>query len=374
MLDSRHIVFAAALLLAFGLSLVLTSLARNLALRLGLLDHPGERKMHQSPVPVGGGVAIFISFILVLASAILVLRALNGSYWLTYALWADLGYQANVKVVGLVAGASLIFILGVIDDRRALRPEAKLFGQIVAALILVLCGMRIELFVLSNYWLSALVTVLWVVTVTNALNFLDNMDGLAGGVSIIAAFSFFLAVQPPGEFLDRLVLMTFAGAVGGFLYHNLKSRIFMGDAGSMFCGFMLASVAIAGTFHVSTNRSPMAVAAPLLALSVPLFDSVTVVLIRWRSGQSIMKGDKRHFSHRLVDLGMTPRQAVGFICLVAAVTGLGAALLSHVGVLGTVIILAQTLGLYLLIVILMVTGKRAIRRTALASRASGERE
>jgi UDP-GlcNAc:undecaprenyl-phosphate GlcNAc-1-phosphate transferase len=135
----------------------------------------------------------------------------------------------------------------------------------------------------------------------------------------------------------------------------------MGDAGAMFCGYILATVALLGTFYTGEGGSRVAVAAPLLALCVPLFDTLSVVYIRWKRGESIMKGDKRHFSHRLVELGMTPRQAVEFIYLVAAVAGLGAALLPQVGTGGTIIILAQTAGLFLLIVLLMQAGARKAR-------------
>ncbi|MFM1919435.1 MAG: hypothetical protein RLZZ303_1069, partial [Candidatus Hydrogenedentota bacterium] len=250
-------------------------------------------------------------------------------------------------------GGVVIFTLGVVDDLMVLTPWVKLFGQIVAAAVLVLSGLRIEMFVFSNLWISAGVTILWVVLLTNSLNFLDNMDGLCAGVSIIACLSFFLCVQTD-DTLVRVILMLLAGAAGGFLYFNLNpARIFMGDAGAMFCGYMLATVTVLGTFHVESTPSRIAVAAPLLALSVPLFDTLSVVYIRWRSGQHIMLGDKRHFSHRLVDLGMSHRQAVEFIYLVAAVVGLGAALLPMLDLGGTLIIIAQTVGVYLLIVLLM---------------------
>ena len=358
-----YFVFAGALGASFVISALLTVLVRRLALRWRFLDLPGERKMHSEPIPLMGGVAICIAFYLVMLGMFAILQSLGllEGASISQRFYSDLGEHGMAKLAGVLAGAFLIFLLGVVDDLKVLSPEVKLVGQIAAAGVLVLSGMRIELFVLSNVWLSALVTILWVVTLTNSLNFLDNMDGLAGGVSVIAAFSFFLSVLPHEQFLVRLVLMVFAGSVAGFLYHNLSpARIFMGDAGAMFCGYILAAVAILGTFHVQ-GTPRVAVAAPLLALSVPLFDICSVVYIRWRNGESIMKGDKRHFSHRLVDLGMSPRQAVEFIFLVAAVTGLGAALLSQVSRTGVLIILAQTLGVYLLIVLLMNGGKNGKR-------------
>jgi UDP-GlcNAc:undecaprenyl-phosphate GlcNAc-1-phosphate transferase len=361
MSNKWYIVFACVLVGTFLFSTLLTEFIRRMALRFGILDHPGERKVHQEPIPLMGGAAIVATFYLMILACLLIPRSLHGfgDIWLAERFLAGLGDDAITKLAGVLAGSFLIFLLGVVDDLKALKPEIKLVGQIAAASVLVLSGMRIELFVLSNVWLSALVTIVWVVLLTNSMNFLDNMDGLAGGVAVIAAFSFFMAVQPHEQLLVRLILIIFAGAVAGFLYHNLNpARIFMGDAGAMFCGYILATVAIMGTFHTVDTPSRIAVTAPLLALSVPLFDTASVVYIRWRRGESIMKGDKRHFSHRLVDLGMTQRQAVEFIYLVAAVTGLGAALLPQAGQGATLIILAQTAGIFLLIVLLMNAGKR----------------
>lgn len=354
------LIYAYALALTFGTSVVLTACMRRVAIRHNLLDRPGAHKKHEEPVPLMGGVAIVASFFLVALTHIAVFRVARwlGAPGLEQGVLDFLGEGTEIKVAGILAGALTVFILGVVDDFKALSPMPKLFGQIGAALMLVASGLRIEAFVLSNFWLSALVTVFWVVMLTNSLNFLDNMDGLCGGVSVIAALSFFLAVHPD-ETLVRLILMVFAGAVGGFLYHNLApARIYMGDAGAMFSGFLLATIGLLGTFHSESTESPIAVAAPLFALAVPLFDTITVVFIRWRAGVPIMKGDHRHFSHRLVRLGMTRSQAVEFIFLVAAVVGLGGALLSQLSAYGTGIIIAQTVGVFLLIVLLMNAGRK----------------
>lgn len=349
------LIYAYVLGASFLLSLAFTALARRLALRFNILDQPGHRKMQQAPVPLMGGVAIVAAFYLVTAGHILVLLLTTrfGAAWIEENLLLFLGDDARVKVAGILAGGLIIFVLGVVDDLAAMTPWVKLVGQIVAASVLVMSGIRLELFVLSEIWLAAPVTIVWVVLMTNSMNFLDNMDGLSGGVTVIACISFFLCVQIEDQ-LVRLLLMILAGSTAGFLYHNINpAKIFMGDAGSMFTGFMLATIALLGTFHVESTPSRIAVAAPVLALSVPLFDTLSVVYLRWRNGQNIMLGDKRHFSHRLVDLGMTPRHAVEFIYLVAGVVGLGAALLPLVNFGGTLIILGQTIGLYLLIVLLM---------------------
>ena len=345
------------------LAAILTALVRRFALRYGILDHPGERKMQTQPVALLGGVAIFGTFYLVIIANFLLVTRVGpfNTDWVAANILDFLGTDVKLKLLGIGAGGLIIFVLGLVDDIVALRPEAKLVGQIVAALVLVASGVRLDLFIPDvlavNGWspyITGGVTMVWVIMMMNAMNFLDNMDGLCGGVSVIAAFSFFLCIVPHGEHFICVLLIVFAGSVAGFLFHNFSpARIYMGDAGAMFCGYVLATVAVLGTFYTEYTPSRVAVAAPLLALSVPLFDTLSVVYIRWRNGESIMKGDKRHFSHRLVDLGMSPRQAVEFIYFVAAVAGLGAAVLPQVGLMGTIIILLQTLGLFCLIVVLM---------------------
>ena len=368
MQQQSYLIYLYALGLSFFLSLVLTHGVRRLALRWGFLDHPGDRSMHCEPVPLMGGVAFVATFYLVILghlAAVLLMRRF-GLAWLGEQLAVVYGVNAYLKLAGVLAGTFLIFILGVVDDLRVLTPWLKLVGQIAAAGVLVMSGIRVELFVLSNVWLSCLVTIFWVVLVTNSMNLLDNMDGLSGGVTVIACFSFFLCLQPHEDVLVRFLLMVLAGSVAGFLYHNLNpARIFMGDAGAMFNGYVLATVAVLGTFHMEASEgilgtpSRIAVAAPILALSVPLFDTLSVVIIRIRQGQSIMLGDKQHFSHRLVELGMSPRQAVAFIFLVAGIVGLGGAMLPVLDLKGTLIVLTQTVGVYLLIVVLMNVGKKA---------------
>ena len=381
-----YLIFAIALLEAFVLSLFMTYGVRRLAIKLDIVDRPGERKMQKVPVPLLGGISIYLSFNLVILAnltALVLARQLDDG-WLNQNVLAFLGDSTIQPLIGIFAGGFLIFLLGIVDDIKALSPEIKLSGQIVAALVLVLSGVRLDFFIgdllnaipltasMSEEWrailqyaVSGTASIFWVVMMTNSMNFLDNMDGLCGGIAIIAALSFFLCVLPQQEYFVCAMLMVFAGAVAGFLYHNLSpASIYMGDAGAMFCGYILATVAVLGTFYSAKGASPITVAAPLLALCVPIFDTVSVVYIRWRKGESIMKGDKRHFSHRLVEMGMSPRHAVDFIFLVAGVIGLGGALLSQVTALGTMIILGQTAGVFLLIVLLM-----NVRRSANTDRA-----
>lgn len=361
-----YLVFAYALGASFVLSLFLTYIIRLLAIRFGIYDAPGERKVHTEPIPLMGGVAIVISFYVVIFGNLGILYQLGrlDVAWLNEQVFQFLGPEHIQKLGGILAGGVIIFIVGLVDDIRALSPRVKLLGQIGAAAVLALSGIVPELFVLRDLPIVAgLITVIWVVAMMNALNFLDNMDGLCGGVAIIAALSYFLCLLPRGYMGDTFVcvlLTVFVGAVAGFLYHNLHpARIFMGDAGSMFCGYILATTAVLASFYTEFSGTRIAVATPLLALSVPIFDTVSVIYIRWRNGDPISKGDKRHLSHRLVDLGMSPRQAVEFIFLLTAVTGLSAALLPSLGYAGTIMITGQVLGVFLLIVLLMNAGKRA---------------
>ncbi|NLF58562.1 MAG: undecaprenyl/decaprenyl-phosphate alpha-N-acetylglucosaminyl 1-phosphate transferase [Candidatus Hydrogenedens sp.] len=347
--------------LSLALSLALTALARRLALRWGVLDHPVGRKIHLEPMPLLGGSAIFLTFYLVVLGHLgaLALSHRFGMGYVERELLGFLGEDGGLKMAGILAGGALIFALGVVDDLHVLSPRMKLLGQIAAGLVLVASGMRIDLFIFRDVFTSSLVTLFWVVLIINSMNLLDNMDGLSGGVSIIAAATFFLCVQPiQDERMVRLLLLVFMGAVGGFLWHNLPpARIFMGDCGAMFNGYFLATVAVVGTFHIEGEGSRIAVAAPLLALSVPMFDTFSVVWIRLRHGDSIFLGDKRHFSHRLVDAGMSKSSAVWFIYLVAGVVGLGGALLPRLDTYGTLVILLQTGGVFMLIVLLMKAGK-----------------
>ncbi len=360
MTGNWYLIYAYALAVSFGMSLFLTEAVRRAALRLGVLDPPGERKVHTAPVPLLGGVAIVITFYVVILGHLILIEPVRrlGFGWLEEHVLYFLGEDVLIKLTGLFTGGIVVFVLGVVDDLKALRPEVKLIFQIVAALILILCGIHLNLF-LENRWIAYAITLVWVVGMMNALNFLDNMDGLCAGVSFVAAMSLFLCVLPHQETFNAALLMVFAGSVAGFLYHNFyPARIFMGDAGSLFCGYILATVPLLATFYEASTPSRVAVAAPLLALSVPIFDTLTVMYIRWRSGESLMKGDKRHFSHRLVDLGMTRGQAVEFIYLVGAVAGLGAVLLSYVRTTGTLLVFAMVTGVYLLIVLLMNAGKK----------------
>jgi UDP-GlcNAc:undecaprenyl-phosphate GlcNAc-1-phosphate transferase len=289
------LIFASALVIAIGG----TPLARHLALRLGITDQPSARKIHVNPIPLLGGLAIYAAFIVALL--------LFGN---RYAL---------SELVSILVGASLVSFLGVWDDRRSLSPLLKLCGQLLAASILVVSGVRIGTFPWEA--VNIAITLAWVVVITNAMNLLDNMDGLSGGVGATAAIFFLLLAAMNDQYLVGALSAALVGACIGFLVYNFNpASIFMGDAGSLFLGFILAAVGIKLRFPDGVEIVTWMV--PVLVLGLPLFDTALVIVSRLRRGfNPLTTPGKDHVSHRLVAMGYTRREAVLICYLICA--GLG---------------------------------------------------
>jgi UDP-GlcNAc:undecaprenyl-phosphate/decaprenyl-phosphate GlcNAc-1-phosphate transferase len=289
------LIFASALVLAVGG----TPVVRSLALRLGILDQPSSRKVHVNPVPLLGGVAIYAAFI----AAIL----LFGNRFRLH------------ELLSILVGASLVSFLGVWDDRRGLSPLVKLVGQFLCAAILVLTGVYIGTFPWEI--VNIAVTLFWIVVITNAMNLLDNMDGLTGGVGAAAAIYFLLLAAMNRQYLVGALSAALVGACIGFLVYNFNpASIFMGDAGALFLGFVLAAVGIKLRFPDGLQIVTWMV--PVLILGLPLFDTTLVIISRLRRGLNpLTTPGKDHVSHRLVALGYTRREAVLICYLVCA--GLG---------------------------------------------------
>ena len=286
------LILASALVLAIGA----TPVARRVALRLGIIDQPNARKIHVNPIPLLGGVAIYGAFI----AALLIF---GGRYRLD-------------ELISILVGASLVSFLGVWDDRRGLSPLLKLIGQILAASLLVVTGVRIGTF----RWeiVNIVVTLGWVVVITNAMNLLDNMDGLSGGVGAIAAVFFLLLAAMNGQYLVGALSAALVGACVGFLVYNFNpASIFMGDAGSLFLGYVLAATAIKLRFPEGVEIVTWMV--PVLILGLPLFDTALVIVSRLRRGLNpLTTPGKDHVSHRLVAMGYTRREAVLLCYLVCS--------------------------------------------------------
>jgi UDP-GlcNAc:undecaprenyl-phosphate GlcNAc-1-phosphate transferase len=289
------LIFASALVVAIGG----TPVVRRLALQLGVIDQPSTRKIHVNPIPLLGGVAIYAAFIVALL------------------LFGD-RFRLD-ELVSILVGASLMSFLGLWDDRRGLSPGFKLLGQVLAASILVLTGVRVGTF----RWemLNVLVTLSWVVVITNALNLLDNMDGLSGGVGATAAIFFLLLAATNGQYLVGALSAGLVGACLGFLVYNFNpASIFMGDAGSLFLGFVLAAVGIKLRFPENIEMVTWMV--PVLILGLPLFDTALVIVSRLRRRLNPLTTPGRdHLSHRLVALGYTRREAVLVCYLICAALG-----------------------------------------------------
>ncbi len=352
---------------------------RRFGPRLGLVDRPGHRKLHAAPVPTGGGLAIWAGVVGVFALGQLSLWRLAATGQLHCDAWGLEGvtlpaaiaahlpglWQQSGKLWTLLAGATVLALLGLADDLRGLDWRLRLGVQTAVAAVLVTLGWRLSLFV-DLPWLTGAISVVWIVGLVNAFNMLDNMDGLSAGVAAIAAAilaAVMLLVPEPECHQPQLFvggfLLVLVGSLLGFLIHNRPpARLFMGDAGSYLVGYLLAMATLSATF-AGENVPRHSILAPLCVLAVPLYDLSTVVVIRLRQGRSPFEGDKSHFSHRLVELGMTRTQAVGTIYLTTATCGLGALLLHQLkSSAGAAVVLLMVVCVLTLIGILETTGRR----------------
>ncbi len=344
--------------------------------RFGLVDRPGHRKVHATPTPTSGGLAIWLGIVLPLAAGHAVLAILLGTRHgdptaplplpipaFIEPHLAGLAQQAG-KLWEVLAGGTVLMVLGLVDDRRGLDWRLRLGVQTLVAAVMVLLGWRMSLFVDAPLLMS-LLSVVWIVGLVNSFNMLDNMDGLSAGVAAIAASMLaavmLLGPNPKADQPQLFVggfLLVLVGALLGFLWHNRPpARLFMGDAGSYLIGYLLAIATLTATF--AGEKVPRhAILAPLCVLAVPLYDTATVIWIRLRAGRSPFVGDKSHFSHRLVELGMTKTQAVLTIYLATATCGLGALLLHEVQQSGACVILLLIACVLLLVGILETAGRR----------------
>jgi UDP-GlcNAc:undecaprenyl-phosphate GlcNAc-1-phosphate transferase len=307
----------------------LTPLARIASHRLGFLDEPGDRKIHAEPVPLLGGVAVFVAVLLGVLAA------------------APVGLEGKGRhLAGILGGAALALGLGLVDDRRDLKAGPKLAGQVLIALVAAAGGLRVTLFIPmpAVQWL---LTVLWLVTVMNALNFMDNMDGLCAGVGAICALILGGIAMAHGESLAAALAAATGGALLGFLPWNFpRAKIFLGDGGSHLAGFLLGALAMLPSYYRQSAPSPtlLPVLIPVVVLALPLFDLVAVMWQRWRRGAPVYIGDTSHISHRFVRLGLSPVAAVLLLYLLTLVLGFGAVVLLWAPVWVAALVVAQTLG------------------------------
>jgi UDP-GlcNAc:undecaprenyl-phosphate GlcNAc-1-phosphate transferase len=350
--------YLAAVLSAAATTAITLPLWRRWVIKAGLVDAPGERKIHHEPIPLAGGLAVMTGLALpTLAAALLIWLQSGGAHFdegsqraysgdpLTersrpvhdtpvlksesaYLLRHGLDVRAW-RLAGILFGAAGMLLVGVLDDRHELRPWPKFLGQLAVGIVVAASGARITLFV-HNMAFSYLVTVLWILTLINAFNFMDNMNGLCAGVGAIGAgcFGIIAATSPAGtsgedrQYLVAILAFLACGAMVGFLPWNFpRARAFLGDGGSHLVGYLLAVLAILPHFYTPAHPVRWAVLKPLIVLAIPLADLVWVVLHRASRGQPFYVGDTNHFSHRLVQLGFTKTNAVLAIWLAAVVCG-----------------------------------------------------
>ena len=364
---------------SFVLSLALTRFMIWFAPRIGFTDKPGHRKIHSNPKPLGGGVAIFWSFLAPLLLALAATRFLGHAYennslphdFLAEKALISGAMQQAPMLFGVLLATLAMHVMGLFDDRRALGPYSKLIVQlgVTAALVITMehfaqhtPSLRLRILTTLDQhgfgpWPSIILTVFWIAGITNAFNFLDNMDGLSAGVAAVCTTAFLVTALSIGQWFVAGTLAIFLGSLLGFLVFNFApARIFMGDSGSLVVGFILGVLTVRTTFlppGESWAAGWYAVFAPIIVLAVPLYDLVVVSLIRMSRGDSPFKGDTNHFSHRLVARGMSRRTAVLCIYLVTAATSIAAILLPQVkSGFGALLILLQTtlvLGVVLLL-------------------------
>lgn len=342
------LILALAVVVPFVAALVFTRILIAFAPRMGLVDVPSARKDHAKVTPLGGGIAIFgavwLSLGGVLALAWFAGRHPELSAWMPeLARVHARGVLSRSPLLALLFAASTVqMLLGLADDwrRTGLPYQVRLLIEVGLAVLLIRAGVVLSLFT-DQFWITAPVTVLWIVGLVNAMNFLDNMDGLSAGVASWAALFFMAVAVLVGDLFVAGCFAILLGATEGFLRYNFApARIFMGDAGSNFLGFWLGVLTVIGTFNTA-EYSHVTILAPLCILAVPIYDSASVITLRLLQGKSPFHPDKQHFSHRLVELGFRPTSAVLVIYLVTVTTGLGGLLLFFVAPAASALVLLQ---------------------------------
>ena len=296
--------------------------------KTGALDAPDVRKVHKKPIPRIGGVGIYVAFMAAMLSVM---------------AYADLSSDVLNELTGLVAGGSLIVLLGLVDDYRNLPAKVKLLGQIACACVLVAFDVRIDFITdpFGDYlyleYLAIPATIFWIVGLTNTVNLIDGLDGLAAGVATIASITICLVALQQGYALVAVLTAALAGAAIGFLFYNFNpAKIFMGDTGSMFLGFMLAGISVVGAVK---SAATIALIVPILALGLPILDTTFAIVRRARNHRPIFKPDKGHLHHRLLAHGFTQKQAVLLMYVVSGLFGLCALALTAVSPQAAVLII-----------------------------------
>ncbi|MCK5804918.1 MAG: undecaprenyl/decaprenyl-phosphate alpha-N-acetylglucosaminyl 1-phosphate transferase [Lentisphaeria bacterium] len=347
--------YTAAALATAVFSACLTWVCVKSAARLGFVDTPlhEAHKQHLTPTPVMGGIAMCAAWLLALLAGLLCVTVLHTVLGEEIATHLPGLSAVSMRLLIISAGTVAITVLGAVDDRVSMKAWQKFLGQFLVAGCVAAWGVRLTAFCSWAPFTWALTT-LWIMTVINALNFLDNMDGLTAGTSAIAAFLFgFIAAFRGQHFVSVWAALTFGAACGFLVFNKPKASIFMGDAGSHFLGFNLAVLGAMTTFYSPSDSQTIApVLIPLFVLGLPLFDAVAVVIIRLRTGKPIYVGDNQHISHRFNSLGLTRPQSVLLVCLLSFTIGSGGIALLWLPIWGVILVGLQALAVLAVISII----------------------
>lgn len=297
------------------ISLIMTPIVRKLAIRIGAVDIPKDnRRVHKKPIPLIGGLAIYISVLV------------------TFFVF----FEMDKTLISILVGGTIILISGIIDDIKGLSPKGKVVFQIISAIVLILGDVKIDAItnpfaksgtVIPLNGFSIPLTIFWVVGITNTLNLIDGLDGLAAGVAMIASLSFFAVASKFNYISIMLISIVLSGACLGFLPYNFNpAKIFMGDTGALFLGFMLAAISIEG---VMKSVATIAVVVPIIILGLPIFDTTFAIFRRLLNGKSIAEADKGHLHHRLLARGYSQKKTVLILYTISSVFGLVAIFISE---------------------------------------------
>jgi UDP-GlcNAc:undecaprenyl-phosphate GlcNAc-1-phosphate transferase len=341
---------------------------RRFASRFGIIDNPGHRKVHALPTARTGGIAVFVSFVVVVGVGYAMAPHVPDLPWIrsvlpTSSLVLRDAHRVTGRLLAVIFGSTLAFAVGLADDvaRGRFPVWAKLGGQVLGAVVLIAAGVTTSF--LPFAWMNVVVTVLWVVGMTNAFNLLDNMDGLSAGVAFVAALVLLINAWSLDEIFISLILVAFMGSLLGFLLFNVHpARIFLGDCGSLFIGYLMGSLTLLEHYVTHASGLLFPVLMPVLVLAVPLVDTATVMFIRLRERRPIYVGDNRHLSHRLTSMGFSVGRAVSVLYLLTFSLGLGAAALTDATLFQSVLVLLQTAGFVTVVLMLMFVERPAAPR------------
>jgi UDP-GlcNAc:undecaprenyl-phosphate GlcNAc-1-phosphate transferase len=348
-------VLAVTVVPSFLISLVVVGWVRKNAVRLGLMDQPSERKVHTTPIPRGGGIGIASGVLLTFAIGALLTWISNGERSLIGSVLPESvraylpGLLSRLPQFAVLVGGGIALAgLGLLDDRFGLPWQPRLLIEfVVAGAVVYGQNLQFTMFI-QLPWLTSILSVLWIVLLINSFNMLDNMDGLSAGVATIVCgmlslMLFMTSEETRGQpqlFVAAMLLALFGGLIGFLRYNWPPATIFMGDAGSYFVGYWIAVSTLLATYVDARGTTPHSVLAPLCLLAIPIYDTLSVVYLRLREGRSPFQADKRHFSHRLVDMGLSKEQAVVAIHLATLTCSIGALLLPRTDLVGAVLVIA----------------------------------